>query len=122
MCLFFKQPAAYDEAMTSSSEFPAPVTSLQPGQALRMAVDAGFVLRVARGQACVTAAPAWLGERMFSAQTLVRQGEVHVVAQRGWIEVRALGAVQVEMAAPAPAAPGRAYSAWRRVWRLAGGA
>ena len=108
--------------MTAFSEFPAPATSLQPGQALRIAVDAGFVLRVARGQVCVTAAPAWLGERMFSAETLVRQGEVHVVAEGGWIEVRALDAVQVEMAAPAPPAAGRAYSAWRRVRRLAGGA
>ena len=80
-------------------------TSLQPGQSLRVAVDPGFTMLVAQGSVRVCSPPAWFGETMFSARTMLNAGEAHVVERGGWIEVSALSAAQVRglpQSAPKP--------------------
>jgi hypothetical protein len=79
---------------TTSSEL-SEVSSLQAGQSLRVAVDAGFTLFVAQGSVRVTSPPAWFGEAVFSTKTMLEEGEAHVVERGGWIEVSAMSAAQV---------------------------
>lgn len=77
-----------------TTELPE-TTRLLPGQSLRMAVDAGFTLRVTHGCVDVTAPPSWLGETMFSVKTLLDEGQAFVSERGGWIEVKALCASSV---------------------------
>lgn len=90
-------------------------TCLQPGETLRMAVDAGFVLRVAQGCVDLSAPPSWLSETVFSARTRLEEGEIHVFERGGWIEVTALSPARVGAVAMAAA---RRPEAASRVARL----
>lgn len=99
-------------------------TRLQAGQTLRMAVDAGFALRVAQGCVQVASPPSWLGERMFSVEVRLDEGEVYVSERGGWIDVRALSPAQVSSmpsaagTAGAPSAAGAPFTGPSRVNRL----
>ena len=78
-------------------------TCLQPGQTLRVAVDAGFTLLVAQGCVRVVSPPAWIGDAVFSVKTTLHDGEAHVVERGGWIEVSALSVARVRgLPRPAP--------------------
>jgi hypothetical protein len=80
--------------MTMQSEFLSS-TGLLPGDSLRIAVDAGTMLLVERGSVSIAAPPSWLAENMFSTASTLREGQAHVVASSGWIEIRALSAARV---------------------------
>ncbi|MDM0024756.1 hypothetical protein [Variovorax saccharolyticus] len=96
-------------------------TCLQRGQTLRMAVDAGFALRVAQGSVDLSGPPSWLGESVFSVRTRLEEGQVHVVERGGWIEVRALAPARVgPVAMPAADGPAAASRLARLVQLLAG--
>lgn len=98
-------------------------TRLQPGQTLRMAVDAGFVLRVAQGRVDLAAPPSWLGESVFRAKTRLEEGEIHVFERGGWIDVTALSPARVgAVATPAATGPATASRVARLVQLLSGAA
>lgn len=79
------------------------ITCLQPGQALRVAVDEGFAVRVVEGSVQVASPPSWFGETVLSVKSTVRAEEVHVVERGGWIEIVALSAARVQgLPRPAP--------------------
>jgi hypothetical protein len=83
-------------------------TRLLPGQALRMAVDAGHALWVLQGCVHVVSPPGWFGETVFSVKTPLQAGDVHVVERGGWIEIAALSPAEfraLPAAQPTPAAP-----------------
>jgi hypothetical protein len=86
-------------------------TRLEPGQSLRMAVDAGASLLVVEGRVRVVSPPSWFGDTPFSVRNSFDEGEVYVAERGGWIEVAALTPVRlrgVPQAAPAaPAASSR---------------
>lgn len=82
-----------------TTELPR-TTGLQPGQALRMAVDRGFTLMVMQGCVNVSAPPSWFGETMFTVAARLDEGEVFVSERGGWIEVAAMSASRV-LAVPA---------------------
>lgn len=75
--------------ITTLSSAPASVT-LEPGQSLRTAVDAGAWLQVAEGRVRVVSPPGWFGDTVFTAQTVLDEGDTHHLAHGGWIEVSAL--------------------------------
>ncbi len=81
---------------------PAPATlTLEPGQSLRTAVDAGAWLQVIEGRARLLSPPSWFGETVFMSETLLTEGDVHRLERGGWIEVSALHApVQLRVHAP----------------------
>jgi hypothetical protein len=98
--------------MTSES---SEITCLQPGQALRVAVDEGFALRVLEGSVHVVSPPSWFGENVFNLKSTVHAEEVHVVERGGWIEIVALSAARVQgLPRPAPVS----YLDTTRVGRL----
>ncbi len=71
------------------------ITRLQPGQALRVAVDKGAALFVAQGTVSVVSPPSWFGETVFTARSTLGEGEAYVAGHGGWIEVQALSQAQV---------------------------
>ena len=79
--------------MTSES---SEITCLQPGQALRLAVDEGFAVRVVEGSVHVVSPPTWFGENVFNVKSTVHAEEMHVVERGGWIEIVALSAARVQ--------------------------
>jgi hypothetical protein len=98
--------------MTSES---SQITCLQPGQALRVAVDEGFAVRVLEGSVHVVSPPSWFGENVFSVKSTLHADEVHVVERGGWIEIVALSAARVQgLPRPAPVS----YLNTTRVGRL----
>jgi hypothetical protein len=91
------------------------ITCLQPGQMLRVAVDAGFTLLVTQGCVNVVSPPTWFGETVFSEKATLHDGETHVVERGGWIEVSALSVAQVRgLPRPAP----KPFAVASRVSRL----
>ena len=95
-------------------------TRLEPGQSLRMAVDAGASLLVVAGRVHVVSPPSWFGDTPFSSTCSLDEGELYVAERGGWIEVAALTPVRlrgVPQAAPAPAASSRVT----RLWQLLAG-
>ena len=104
-----------------TTELPESIC-LQRGRTLRMAVDAGFVLRVAEGSVDLSAPPSWLGESVFSVKTRLEEGQIHVVERAGWIEVTALAPARVGgVAMPAATGPAAASRLARLVQLLTGG-
>lgn len=93
-----------------TSELPE-ITCRQPGQTLRVAVDAGSALLVTRGCVSVVSPPSWFGETVFTARATLDEGEVYVAECGGWVEVSALSPAQVRGLPPAgtvaPTAPSR---------------
>ncbi|EGI78415.1 hypothetical protein [Hylemonella gracilis] len=78
---------------------------LEPGQTLRVAVDAGAWVHVVAGHVRLLSPPSWLGETMFRAEVTLSAEEVHRVERGGWIEVEAQTAAQVQVvprAVPVP--------------------
>ncbi|MGJ7510619.1 hypothetical protein [Variovorax sp. GT1P44] len=84
-------------------------TRLSPGQTLRMAVDKGFTLFVEQGALNIVSPPSWFGDTVFTAKSMVMEGEAYVAEDGGWIEVAALSPAKViglpKPAAAAPAGP-----------------
>ncbi|MBT2322187.1 hypothetical protein J7E62_07440 [Variovorax paradoxus] len=77
---------------------------LQPGQSLRVALDAGRSLLVAEGAVRIVSPPSWFGETVFTATATLAEGEVYLAERGGWIEIAALTSVRlcgVSQAAPA---------------------
>ncbi|MFO6420169.1 hypothetical protein ACLBKS_08200 [Hylemonella sp. W303a] len=72
-------------------------TALEPGQSLRMAVDAGAWVRVVEGQVQLLSPPAWLGETVFNTRVTLHAEDVHWVERGGWIEVVARSAARVQV-------------------------
>jgi hypothetical protein len=72
-------------------------TALEPGQTLRVAVDAGSWVRVVDGKVRLLSPPAWLGETVFNASATLGAEDVHVVEGSGWIEVVAHAAARVQV-------------------------
>jgi hypothetical protein len=96
-------------------------TCLQPGQTLRVAVDAGSMLLVAQGCVRVISPPTWIGDTVFSVKTTLHDGEAHVVERGGWIEISALSAARVRgLPRPAPKSPAAASRVARLVQLLTG--
>jgi hypothetical protein len=96
LCLFFERPAAYDfsthstpRSVMKSTDFSSP-TRLQPGQSLRLALDAGAALMVLEGNVRVVSPPSWFGETAFTVKNDYQEGEVYVAERGGWVEVEAL--------------------------------
>lgn len=82
--------------ITTLTAAPDPVV-LEPGQSLRVALDAGAWLQVAEGRARVMSPPGWFGETVFMTQTVLCEGDVHRLELGGWIEVLALTAVHLRV-------------------------
>lgn len=75
----------------------AEFTALEPGQTLRVAVDAGSWVHVVEGCVQLLSPPSWLGETMFRAQVTLGAENVHRVERRGWIEIEAKSAARVRV-------------------------
>ncbi len=80
---------------------------LETGQSLRVALDAGAWLQVFEGRVRVVSPPSWFGDTVFTAQTVLSEGDVHRLAVGGWIEVVALSSAHLRVHAPmtAPVLP-----------------
>jgi hypothetical protein len=83
---------------TAFTEF----TALEPGQTLRVAVDAGAWIRVVEGRVQLLSTPAWLSETVFNASATLGAEDMHVVERDGWIEVVAQTTAQVHVVRAAP--------------------
>ncbi|WP_422088211.1 hypothetical protein [Variovorax sp.] len=100
---------------------PAPDTvTMEPGQSLRTAVDAGAWLQVVEGRARMLSPPSWFGETLFMTEAMLAEGDVHRLERGGWIEVTALHApVSLRIHAPyLPHVPAPADPELRPVMRL----
>lgn len=83
-------------------------TGLQPGQALRVAVDKGFLLVVAQGEVSIASPPPWFGEKAFTIRSTFGEGDTYLAEHGGWIEISARAHAQVRgLPRPAAAAPKR---------------
>ncbi|EYC50762.1 hypothetical protein AZ34_06560 [Hylemonella gracilis str. Niagara R] len=97
---------------TSFPEF----TALEPGQTLRVAVDAGAWVRVVEGKVQLLSPPAWLGETVFNASAELGAEDLHVVERGGWIEVVARSAARVQvLPAPVRSAHGARLGHWTQL-------
>jgi hypothetical protein len=85
--------------ITTLSQAPDAVF-LEAGDSFRTAVDAGTWLQVAEGRVRVSAPPRWIGEAVWTAHTVLGEGETHGVEHGGWIELTALSPVQLRIHAP----------------------
>ncbi|RTQ34678.1 hypothetical protein EJP69_09680 [Variovorax gossypii] len=85
--------------ITTLSQAPDSIV-LEPGQSLRLPVDAGAWLHLAEGRARVVSPPGWLGETVFMTETPLEEGDVHRLPHGGWIEVSALTPVHLRVHAP----------------------
>lgn len=72
-------------------------TALEPGQTLRVAVDAGAWVRVLEGKVQLLSPPVWLGATVFNTRATLGAEDVHVVERGGWIEVVAHSAARVQV-------------------------
>ncbi|MDH6592877.1 hypothetical protein M2165_002766 [Variovorax sp. TBS-050B] len=79
---------------------PPPAIALQPGDTLRAALDPASWLQIEQGRAQLVEPPAWFGEAVFTAKTMLEEGEVHRLERGGWIELRALTPVRLRIHAP----------------------
>lgn len=96
-------------------------TRLEPGQSLRVALDAGASLLVMEGRVRIVSPPSWFGDTMFSVRNSFDEGEAYVAGRGGWIEVTALAPVRLRgMPQAAPAVPA-AHSRVARLWQLLAG-
>ena len=81
---------------------------LQPGEALRAALDPATWLEMLEGRALLVSPPSWFGDTVFTAKTVLNEGDVHRLERGGWIELSALAPVRLRVHAPqqqqAPAA------------------
>lgn len=68
---------------------------LQPGQSLRVALDAGTALMVLEGRVRVVSPPSWFGETAFTVKNEFEEGEAYVAERGGWVEVEALAPVRI---------------------------
>jgi hypothetical protein len=88
-------------------------TALEPGQTLRVAVDAGSWVRVVEGSVEVLSGPSWLGETVFKTRATLCAEDVHWVERSGWIEVVARSAARVQvLPAPVRSAHGARLGRW----------
>ena len=103
-----------------TSDLPE-TTRLEPGQSLRVALDAGASLLVMEGRVRIVSPPSWFGDIVFSVQNSFDEGEAYVAGRGGWIEVTALTPVRLRgVAQAAPAVPA-ANSRVARLWQLLAG-
>jgi hypothetical protein len=94
-------------------------TRLQPGQTLRMAVDKGSTLFVVQGAVNVVSPPSWFGETVFTARSMLSEGEAYRAECGGWIEISALSPAQVRgLPRSAEAAPASASFVGRLIQLL----
>ena len=70
-------------------------TGLQPGKALRVAVDKGFLLVVAQGEVSIASPPPWFGEMAFTDRSELAEGDAYVSEHGGWIEISTRSQAQV---------------------------
>ncbi|SDC67344.1 hypothetical protein SAMN05444679_104275 [Variovorax sp. CF079] len=81
-------------------------TRLEPGQSLRLAVDAGASLLVMEGRVRIVSPPSWFGDTVFSVENNFDEGEAYLAGRGGWIEVTALAPVRLRgVPQSAPAVP-----------------
>ncbi|MDQ0587567.1 hypothetical protein [Variovorax paradoxus] len=73
---------------------------LQPGEALRAALDPATWLEMLEGRALLASPPSWFGDTVFTAKTVLNEGDVHRLERGGWIELSALAPVRLRVHAP----------------------
>ena len=133
VCLFFGRPNSYDDRINSGNLAMSPLTldrlpdtvMLQAGQALRTSLDPATWLEMLEGRAQLVSPPSWFGDTVFTAKTVLSEGDVHRLERGGWIELSALTPVRLRVHAPrqavAPAArPAEARPVMRLVRLLTG--
>ena len=91
---------------------------LQPGEALRAALDPATWLEMLEGRALLVSPPAWFGETVFTAKTMLNEGDVHRLERGGWIELSALAPVRLRVHAQQRQAPAARPAEPRPVMRL----
>jgi hypothetical protein len=74
---------------------------LQPGEALRAALDPATWLEMLEGRALLVSPPSWFGDTVFTAKTMLNEGDVHRLERGGWIELSALAPVRLRVHAQA---------------------
>lgn len=108
VCLFSGRPNSYDERTHSRRRAMSPTTLdrlpdtvvLQPGEALRAALDPATWLEMLEGRALLVSPPSWFGDTVFTAKTVLNEGDVHRLERGGWIELSALAPVRLRVHAP----------------------
>lgn len=78
--------------------------ALHPGQALRASLDPASWIEMQEGCAQLVSPPSWFGETVFTAKTVLNEGDVHRLERGGWIELSALTPVRLRVHAPRQAA------------------
>ena len=127
VCLFPERLNSYDgcthpesRAMPTTTPLDLPDTvTLQPGDALRIALDPETWLQMLEGRAQLVSPPSWFGDTVFTVKSVLAEGDVHRLERGGWIELSALTPVRLRVHAPqrAPAPAVRSAEA-RPVMRL----
>ena len=127
VCLFSGRPNSYDGRIHSRRRAMSPTTLdrlpdtvvLQPGEALRAALDPATWLEMLEGRALLVSPPSWFGDTVLTAKTVLNEGDVHRLERGGWIELSALTPVRLRVHAPQQASAPAAWPAEARpVMRL----
>jgi len=93
--------------------------TLQPGEALRIALDPATWVQMLEGRAQLVSPPSWFGDTVFTVKNLLAEGDVHRLERGGWIELSALTPVRLRVHAPQQApAPAARPAEPRPVMRL----
>ena len=90
--------------MISTTERLPDMVLLHPGQTLRTSLEATTWLEMLEGCAELSAPPSWFGDAVFTARTVLNDGDVHRAERGGWIELSALTPVRLRVHAPRAAA------------------
>jgi len=108
VCLFPERLNSYDgctqpesRAMPTTTPLHLPDTvALQPGEALRIALDPATWLQMLEGRAQLVSPPSWFGDTVFTVKSVLAEGDVHRLERGGWIELSALSPVRLRVHAP----------------------
>jgi hypothetical protein len=94
--------------------------TLHPGQALRTSLDPATLIEMLEGCAQLVSPPSWFGDTVFTAKTMLNEGDVHRLERGGWIELSALTPVGLRVHAQpqAAVAPASGLAEARPVMRL----
>ncbi len=126
VCLFSGRPNSYDERTHSIRRAMSPTTLdrlpdtvvLQPGEALRAALDPATWLEMQEGRALLVSPPAWFGEPVFPAKTMLNEGDVHRRERGGGSKLSGRAPVRLRVHAQPQQAPAARPAEPRPVMRL----
>ena len=94
--------------------------NLRQGQALLTTVRRGTHIVVTHGSVHVDGPCIWMSETLVTVGVRLQEGQVHVVEQRGWIEISATANASLVQYAPRSAMVSALHALWEQTGRWLG--